>query len=85
MDNKINEKIKVIGAVGYTILDNDKIKIMIIADMHDVREKCGDIFISDWIKQQKNFKLLLEEVPQTDTKLKELWGSSPHTTNLRKL
>ena len=86
MNNNLNNnKIKVIGAVGYTILDNDKIKIMIIADMHDVTEKCGDIFISDWIKKQKNFKLLLEEVPQTDIKLKELWGSSPHTTKLRQL
>jgi hypothetical protein len=86
MNNNLNNnKIKVIGAVGYTILDNDKIKIMIIADMHDVTEKCGDIFISDWIKKQKNFKLLLEEVPKTDTKLKELWSSSPHTTKLRQL
>ncbi len=86
LNNNLNkDKIKVIGAVGYTILDNDKIKIMIIADMHDVTEKCGDIFISDWIKKQKNFKLLLEEVPQTDIKLKELWGSSPHTTKLRQL
>ena len=33
----------------------------------------------------KDFKLLLEEVPKTDTKLKELWGSSPHTTKLRQL
>jgi hypothetical protein len=85
MNNLNNNKIKVIGAVGYTILDNNKIKIMIIADMHDVTEKCGDIFISEWIKKQKNFKLLLEEVPQTDIKLKELWGSSPHTTKLRQL
>ena len=90
MDNKFNNKfndnkLKVIGAVGYTILDNNNIKIMIIADMHNVTEKCGDMFISDWIKQQKNFKLLLEEVPQTDIKLKELWGSSPHTTKLRQL
>jgi hypothetical protein len=84
-DNYDNNKIKVIGAVGYTILDNNKIKLMVIADMHDITEKCGDIFISDWIKQQKNFKLLLEEVPQTDIKLKELWSSSPHTTKLRKL
>ncbi len=86
MDNKFNnKKIKVIGAVGYTILNNNNIKIMIIADMHDVTEKCGDIFISDWIKQQKKFKLLLEEVPQTDIKLKELWSSSPHTIKLRQL
>ena len=59
-DNYDNNKIKVIGAVGYTILDNNKIKLMVIADMHDITEKCGDIFISDWIKQQKNFKLLLD-------------------------
>jgi len=75
------------GAIGYTILINKQlnVKIMMIADMHDINEKCGDMFISDWLKKQKNMKLLLEEVPLTDINLKELWADADHTKKLREL
>lgn len=75
----------IIGAIGYSILNKKAIKIMMIADMHKLSEKCGDTFISDWLKQQSNIKLLLEEVPVTDTKLKSLWSDAPHTNKLREL
>ncbi len=75
----------IIGAIGYSILNKKQIKIMVIADMHKLSEKCGDIFISEWLKRQHAIKLLLEEVPVTDTKLKELWSDAPHTKKLREL
>jgi hypothetical protein len=75
------------GGIGYTILINKdmKVKIMLIADMHSINEQCGDIFISDWLKKQKNMKLLLEEVPPSDINLKELWSEADHTQKLREL
>lgn len=81
----MNNKTYVRGAIGYTILKSKKNKIMVIADMHDIKEKCGDMFISDWLKRQENFKLLLEEVPPSDVNLKELWGDADHTRKLREL
>jgi hypothetical protein len=79
---------KIIGALGYTILKKNQIKIMIISDMHNVNEKCGDTYISDWLKKQQNIKLLLEEIPiseKIDSKFKELFPSAPHTKKLREL
>jgi hypothetical protein len=73
------------GVIGYTILKSKNIKVMVIADMHDIKDDCGDILISEWLKSQKNFKLLLEEVPPSDIKLKELWGDAEHVIQLRKL
>lgn len=81
----MNNKTYVRGAIGYTILKSKQNKIMVIADMHDIKEKCGDMFISDWLKRQENFKLLLEEVPPSDINLKELWGDAEHTRKLREL
>lgn len=78
-------KIYVQGVIGYAILKNKENKIMLLSDMHDVKEKCGDEFISDWLKKQKKIKLLLEEVPPSDVNLKELWHGSEHTKKLRNL
>ena len=85
-NKKINET--VIGALGYTILKKSQIKIMLISDMHNVNEKCGDTYISDWLKKQQNIKLLLEEIPISkdfDSKFKQLFPSAPHTKKLRDL
>jgi hypothetical protein len=86
----MNEKI--IGALGYTILKKNNIKIMLISDMHNVNEKCGDTYISDWLKRQQNIKLLLEEIPISQNKdydfsanFKELWPNASHTKKLREL
>lgn len=75
------------GGIGYSILINKdmKVKIMLIADMHSINEKCGDMFITDWLKKQKDMKLLLEEVPPSDINLKELWSEADHTQKLREL
>lgn len=81
----MNNKTYVRGAIGYTILKSKQNKIMVIADMHDIKETCGDMFISDWLKRQENFKLLLEEVPPSDVNLKELWINADHTRKLREL
>jgi hypothetical protein len=81
----MNNTTYVRGAIGYTILKSKKNKIMVIADMHDIKEKCGDMFISDWLKRQENFKLLLEEVPPSEVNLKELWSGADHTIKLREL
>jgi hypothetical protein len=83
-----NTNHKIIGALGYTILNKNQIKVMIISDMHDVNEKCGDTYISDWLKKQQNIKLLLEEIPiyqNFDSNFKELFPSAPHTKKLREL
>ena len=75
------------GGIGYSILINKDmgVKIMLIADMHSISEECGDMFITDWLKKQKDMKLLLEEVPVSDINLKELWTGADHTQKLREL
>lgn len=81
----MNNKTHIRGAIGYSILENKNKKIMVISDMHYIKDKCGKMFISDWLKKQKNFKLLLEEVPPTNVKLKELWDDKDNITHTKKL
>ena len=73
------------GSIGYTLLIKNKIKILILADMHSNLPYCktDGIFISDWFKNKYNSKILLEEVPRVGPQLKELWPSSPHTQKLK--
>ena len=82
------------GSIGYTLLTNKHVKILILADMHSELPYCKEdgIFISDWFKIiSKYFKdtnkclFLLEEVPRSGIILKELWPSSPHTQKLKDL
>lgn len=74
------------GSIGYTLLENKHIKILILADMHDEMPYCNNgIFVSEWLNDKKNSVVLLEEVPRLGSKLKELWPSSPHTQKLKEI
>lgn len=75
------------GTIGYTVLENNKHKIIILADMHDTLPTCkNQINISDWFKTKfKSSKILLEEIPRDGFKLKELWSNALHTIELKKL
>lgn len=82
------------GSLGYTLLVNKQCRIIIFADMHSELPYCekNGIFISEWFKNisnnfkdTQNYLFLLEEVPRTEIKLKELWPSSPHTQKLKDL
>ncbi len=80
---------KIYGAIGYTILKNNKTgkNIIVFSDMHDKMNQCNKtINIDEWLKNKfKTSKILLEEVPRDGVKLKELWGSSTHTQLLKNL
>jgi len=78
-------KLNISGSIGYTLLTNKDIKILVLADMHSKLPYCDNdgIFVSDWFKKKFNSKILLEEVPRLGTQLKELWPSSPHTQKLK--
>ncbi len=89
MHSNKKDTINISGAIGYTFLKNEKIKILIFADMHDELSYCksDDIFIDEYIlsktKDIYKSKVLLEEVPRIkDIKLKELWLSK-HTQRLK--
>lgn len=73
------------GSIGYTLLSNKDIKILVLADMHSKLPYCdkNGIFVSEWFKNKFNSKILLEEVPRLGTELKELWPLSPHTQKLK--
>ena len=77
------------GAVGYSILFNNKNNkyIIIFSDNHSQLNKCNDyIDISIWLKKKfKSSHILLEEVNHDDFKFKELWETSDHTQKLKKL
>ena len=74
------------GSIGYTYLQDSKNKILILADMHSTLPYCNNgVFVSDWINNKNKSKILLEEVPRTDTILKELWPTSIHTQKLKEL
>jgi len=75
------------GAIGYSILKNNKNNLIIFADMHDELIECANyVEISDWFEDKfKSSEILLEEVERTHTELLELWKSSKHTQKLKKL
>ena len=79
--------ININGSIGYTLLENGNNKVLILSDMHSELPYCekNGIFVSDWMKSKTKSKILLEEVPRTDSTLKELWPSSPHTQKLKDL
>jgi hypothetical protein len=79
--------INISGSIGYIFMKNETDKILILADMHSTLPYCdkNGIFISNWLGKKTNSQILLEEVPRTNTKLKELWTTSPHTQKLKNL
>jgi hypothetical protein len=79
--------INVYGSIGFTILSNNRHKILILADMHDSLPNCSNqISISEWLKTKfNNSHILLEEVPRDNVILEELWSNSPHTQLLKNL
>jgi hypothetical protein len=78
---------KIYGTIGYVFLKKNNRKIIILSDQHDTLPSCNNkINIAEWFKLKfKTSKILLEEVPREDNKLIELWESSPHTQELKKL
>lgn len=77
------------GSIGYTLLSNDKHKVLVLADVHSKLPYCKENskYISEWFETKfHKSNILLEEVPRRDThKLEELWMSSPHTQKLKNL
>ena len=76
------------GSIGYIYLTHEQNKILILSDNHSKLPYCNNEnsqFISDWLNHKSKSKILLEEVPRTDTILKELWPSSEHTQKLKEL
>ena len=75
------------GSIGYTFLVNQNIQVLILADMHSELPYCkkDGVFISDWFKKKQKSKILLEEVPRSQSQLKELWPSSIHTQKLKEV
>jgi hypothetical protein len=75
------------GSIGYTFLIKNNIKILILADYHSTLPYCktDGIFISEWLKNKSNSRILLEEVPRVGYDLEELWPSSPHTQKLKEV
>lgn len=73
------------GSIGYTLVVKDDIKLLILADNHSLLDYCktDGIFVSDWLKNKPNSKILLEEVPRVGHNLEELWPLSPHTQKLK--
>jgi len=78
---------KIYGTIGYVFLKKDNRKIIILADQHDTLPSCENkINVAEWFKSKfKTSKILLEEVPRENNKLLELWETSPHTQELKKL
>jgi hypothetical protein len=81
----MNNKTYVRGVIGYSILKSKQIKLILIADMHEINNNCGDENISDWLQRQKDFKILIEEVPENNYNIVELYSNSIHTKKLREL
>lgn len=78
--------VKISGAVGYTLLKNDKNKIiLVLADIHSNLPYCENgINISQWFdKISDESQLVIEEVPRENVVLQELWPTSPHTQSLK--
>jgi hypothetical protein len=78
------------GSIGYTVLQFNNKKIIILSDMHDLLKPCNknEIIISKWLEKKiikKKSKILLEEVPINHDNLKILWQNSIHTNELKKL
>lgn len=78
----------VYGTLGYSLLNNNENKtVLIFSDMHDNLEQCNhNISIDILLKNKmKSSNILLEEVPREGVKLIDLWNSSLHTKSLKEL
>ena len=78
------------GSIGYTYLMNNFIKptfILVLSDNHSKLPYCNNYkMVSEWLeKKAKTNNILLEEVPRTNTVLKELFSDSDHTQQLKEL
>lgn len=88
----INSNYKnIYGAIGYTVLQNDKHKLLIFSDRHDKLKDCtgskidmNDLF-QDSIDTDSDTQLLLEEVERTKSmaNLKLVFDSATHTVDLK--
>jgi len=89
---KINGNYKnIYGAIGYTVLTNNKHKLLIFSDRHDKLKDCkgskidmNDLF-QDSIDTDSDTQLLLEEVERTKSmeNLKLVFDSATHTVDLK--
>ena len=76
------------GSVGYTILKGKTNKVIVYADKHDDNMGCNNnLDMAGWMKTKfTSSNIILEEVPRDEeSKLEELWPTSYHTQNLKKL
>ena len=79
---------KIFGAIGYSLIENNNYKVLILSDIHDYIKSCDNkLDIDYWLKSKMNTStILLEEVPRDYIKieLKDLWNSE-HTLKLKEL
>lgn len=78
------------GIVSFTLLKNTKCNklILLLGDIHDGVEYCQKehIFIDELLDnfvKNKQFSVLLEEVPRENLQLVELWPNAEHTQRLK--
>jgi hypothetical protein len=84
---------KISGSIGIQVLEkninNNLKKILIFSDAHSGIPYCENNYISitNWLKKKLNgnYQILLEEVKRKSIILKELWPTSPHIQELKKL
>lgn len=87
----MENKIKIYGAIGYTILKNNNHKILLFADRHDKLKECTGNYIDmdDLLKKSidsnSDSELLLEEVERTGKmkNLKLMFSDAKHTVDLK--
>jgi len=84
------------GTIGFSLLQNQDLEIfykvrpkyiLVLADIHSKLPYCDNqINITDWFYKNKDkTNIFLEEVIRNENiKLKELWGESEHTVQLKK-
>ena len=76
------------GSVGYTLLEKDNKFIFLLADIHDGVNYCkqNSVMIASYLdKISNNNVVLLEEIIENNFKLEDLWPTSKHTKELKKL
>jgi hypothetical protein len=83
----MNNNIYISGTIGYIYLKNLKNnnQILLLSDNHSSKNYCknNSKFISDWL-ETKHSKVLLEEVPELNNEMFELW-STKHVQKLKTL
>lgn len=80
---------QIFGLIGYTILEKNNKKVLVMADRHDALPPCNYDYVSvaEWMKTKFNTSnILLEEVERSpEHTLRELWDTSIHTQELKNL